>query len=456
MFASNTAYGSLLIDKAKHTAVAYTEDVHIARQAVNRTNFKSMRSIGGGIYEITKGKKKIVLDCPNYVGFNLLCLSKLHQLRMLYEFLHVFLDKSLFTVILSDTDSYGIECGRKTLDACVKPEMRGEFNRLLYDCCNQKDPDRKAFLPRLCCSTHISHDKRVCGLYKFELSNHTSCVALSAKCYLMGSSDNSVVIKAKGIQRPHLSIHSPLETFKRVLQKQQFVSCTNKGFREISGSVVSYELSKRALSNFYAKRVVLGPDGIFTEPLAIILNPFPQSYLCVVLDKPDLSPACTDQRFKFKLNQAVFPSILHALLVHKLYFVSDIKSYDFLKPHMQKIMSANEESQLLHIYNALPSSHEWERDLETLLTKILQARLDQHPTLHTQLCSAGSLPIVYPTVHSFILGTGFEPYVCKFHPPAAASGHNLVGKVYTALKLQSQAARRKIRPLTLKQNISQI
>ena len=431
---SNTAYGSLLIDKTKHTAVSYTDDLHSARQAVNKNNFKSLSSIGGNVYEITRGKLRMILDTPNFIAHNLLCLAKQHQLQMLYGFLHVFLDKTLFSVTLCDTDSLGIECGREQIEDCVKPEMKDEFNRLLYGCCDQKEPDKNAFMPRLCCNTHIAWDKRRSGLYKYELQDNTCCVALSAKCYLMSKKDDSVVIKAKGVQRPYESISDPVQTFKRVLQKQEFVSCTNKGFRSLSGSVLTYEVSKLALSNFYCKRIVLGPLGIYTKPLEVVLNPFPKHFHCLVLDKPDLSPACTNKKYLFKMNEAVFPSILHALLVHKLYFVSEIKSYDFLKPRLQKIMQANEETELLAIYNNLPSSDEWERDLESLLVKIIQCRISQHLTLSSQLQSTDTLPFVYATKQSHILGSGYPPQVCKYHSPAAESGHNLIGKAYSHVK----------------------
>ena len=56
---------------------------------------------------------------------------------------------------------------------------------------------------------------------------------------------------------------------RNVLQKQDEVTTTNRGFRVVDQKeICTYELKKRGLSYFYPKREVQ-EDGIHTKPLDI-------------------------------------------------------------------------------------------------------------------------------------------------------------------------------------------
>ena len=60
----------------------------------------------------------------------------------------------------------------------------------------------------------------------------------------------------------------PREKYRRVMDEIIHLTSTNRGFRTINHCFATYEQTKKGLSYFYPKRVVLA-DGIHTEPLKL-------------------------------------------------------------------------------------------------------------------------------------------------------------------------------------------
>ena len=148
----NSAYGGLLVNVEKHTVVKYTSDIHKAMQSVNSNRFRALRCLNGNLYEMTFGKRIIKLETPVYLGLEILHRAKLQQLRMYYDFIGKFMVPRLYNLLGCDTDSLIIEYSRSTMDQCVRPELKDQYDRLLYRSCNKGGkPDDQAFLIRRCC-----------------------------------------------------------------------------------------------------------------------------------------------------------------------------------------------------------------------------------------------------------------------------------------------------------------
>ena len=84
--------------------------------------------------------------------------------------------------------------------------------------------------------------------------------------YLTDEEKSKIKFSCKGIQKDGNEIN--FKKFENVLFGDKQDTAHNKGFRYISGVMMSYEQDKKGLSYCYHKRIVL-PDGINTVPLNI-------------------------------------------------------------------------------------------------------------------------------------------------------------------------------------------
>ena len=91
-------------------------------------------------------------------------------------------------------------------------------------------------------------------------------IALSSKTYYCwGASDK---FSSKGAQKARNKQILTKEAYKRCLDKNETISCQNKGFRFIDNHVKTYEQDKIALTPVYVKGVVMN-DGVHIRPLQL-------------------------------------------------------------------------------------------------------------------------------------------------------------------------------------------
>ena len=413
--------------------MAYTDDQHIAMQAVNSQRFKSMTKIGRNLYEIVMGKKQIALQLPIFVGFQILARAKVKQLAFTYDFLNKYLMKEHFSLTLTDTDSIGIQYSTQTMEQCVHPHLLQEYRRHIYGNCTDKE-NEDAFLIRDCCSTHRIRDQRTPGVYKKEAGDNAMCIALSSKCYYLKSQENESKLRAKGVKAPSSNIKDPEQAFRMVMENHQRQTCVNRGFRFLKQEMRTYELTKTALSFAYKKREVLPPEGIYTKTIDLLLNPLPQNYICIVTQTPALSPTCTLQCGWFKYGHFTFHSIMHAILIFKCFKMTEGVCYNTVLPQIKQLLELSSEEQLINMYNKMISNEQWERELEDLTEKFIRERLVQNPDLQNQLKQHKGKPFLYATQYSSILGNGSNHKLTRYHKAAAFAGHNLIGRIYTKIR----------------------
>lgn len=220
------------------------------------------------VYEISSAKPTIEHKEPIVVGFFILQYAKLRMLELYYDFFVKFCDPNLYEEIEMDTDSLYLALGRQTLEECIRPEMKNEWEKLRANDCRDdfKADNLGNFFPRQCCTKHTKYDKRLPGLFKEEYRG-TEMIALCSKTYCCYNSvTDKVKFSSKGINKNHLE--EPLKKFRRVIKEQVNVSSTNRGFRTVDNMVKTYEQTKKGLAYFYPKRKV-SEDGIHTTPLDI-------------------------------------------------------------------------------------------------------------------------------------------------------------------------------------------
>ena len=133
----NCAYGGTIMNKAKHGRVTFTSEQNLPNH-VNNPRFKALEELNDGIYEVEKGKKKVVLDTPIQIGVAVYSYAKLSLIEF-WEFINKYLVTDLYQVMQCDTDSLYLAFARETIDECVKPGLEDEWARVKWDFLSSED-----------------------------------------------------------------------------------------------------------------------------------------------------------------------------------------------------------------------------------------------------------------------------------------------------------------------------
>ena len=99
----NSAFGSQLLDRTKFTRTKYLNSEHECHLAINDPQFRHLKPIGDGLYEMQQAYRRIKLDTPVQIGVNVLMEAKLEMLKWHYNFLSYFITKDMFSHIFMDT-----------------------------------------------------------------------------------------------------------------------------------------------------------------------------------------------------------------------------------------------------------------------------------------------------------------------------------------------------------------
>ena len=152
------------MDKSKHTSLKFCDEEKIHRH-IRHPLFKTLEELNDDIYEVEKTKKKIYLDSPLQIMISVYSYAKL-LLISFWEFLNKYLDNELYQLLQTDTDSLYIAFARETIDDCVKPELREEWNRVKWNFFATNDKTEVDFEGTTI--TREQFDKRTPGLFKEE------------------------------------------------------------------------------------------------------------------------------------------------------------------------------------------------------------------------------------------------------------------------------------------------
>ena len=306
----NSGYGSLIMDKTKHSDVKYVQGENQTCLKINDPLFRNLECLDQEeqFYEVEMAKRKIRLDLPIQLGYFILQYAKLRMLEFYYDFMDSYVDRSDFEYCEMDTDSAYMAISGSSLEDIIKPEMKAEYDLGLLGYCTDMDIEADAqhhWFPRTCCSVRAKYDKRTAGLFKLEyqgdemiglcsktyIVRKAKLIQLSSRCITAsrllkrakgwGLKRNGrrrahhvqeYKFSSKGVSKRHLT--SPMSKFRRVLKTHRAQSGCNRGFRMRNNVVFTYTQERRGFSYFYCKRKVLD-DGIHTDPLEITLCPLP-------------------------------------------------------------------------------------------------------------------------------------------------------------------------------------
>ena len=251
----NSAYGSMIMDKTKHTEFILTDNHEKAMNHVNNPLYRKIKELSENAFEIELAKTKIIIDLPIVLGYFILQLAKKHMLAFYYDFVDKYIPRNCFEYCQKDTDSAYMALSGPNLESCVPNHLKAEFLK-----------EKHNWFPRDDTPEHAAYDKRVCGLFKLEYEG-TRMVSLCAKSYCVHNDkrDHSK-FSCKGVSKKQFD--KPTDIYKQVLDTGISYTGKNVGFRKNKHVLHTYEQEKIAFSYFYGKRKVLS-DGISTAPLDI-------------------------------------------------------------------------------------------------------------------------------------------------------------------------------------------
>lgn len=170
---ANSFYGSSLLNKDKHGKVHFVKKWFEVCKAINRRNFMKADMLNKDLFQVTNCPFKINQNIPIQVGKMVLDLAKWHMGQFYYSILLPFLQEGSFALGSMDTDSFTFAISEDTLDQCVKPELKDEW-----------DTEIKPLWFANCDSdcSHTMCSKRTPGPFKKEFEG-VEFVGLSSKMY---------------------------------------------------------------------------------------------------------------------------------------------------------------------------------------------------------------------------------------------------------------------------------
>ena len=175
-----------------------------------------------------------------------------------------------------DTNSFYWSLAFNSFEDSKQAELKKKLGTLSKktDCSNEFSANSTSiFFSQTFCQRHFKHKQRGLGLFKevFWCSGMICVYSKTYCCFDKGTDE--MKFRSKGLNKRTLEETGawPLEKYRYVLDKKTNVQPKNWGWRAIQHSVCTYEQTKRRLSQFYPKRIVLN-DGIHTESLLLYIN----------------------------------------------------------------------------------------------------------------------------------------------------------------------------------------
>ena len=135
---SNSSYGSLLMDKAKHTNVKYLINKSKVCKFINSSVFKNMNKLGQHLYEVETYKTCISVDTPIQIGFFILQYTKLRMLEFYYDCLNLYLKKNSFELTQTDRDSIYMAINQSDLDQCISEKYKNRYQNKIFNSCSDE------------------------------------------------------------------------------------------------------------------------------------------------------------------------------------------------------------------------------------------------------------------------------------------------------------------------------
>ena len=236
---NNAVYGKTMEDVRGHIDFELVSDQKRMEKCLNSPTLKHRHIIHENLVGVEKMKATLKLNKPIYVGVAILDLSKLHMYKFYYDVLKKKYQDNI-KLLYTDTDSFIIQTQTEDVYDDFK-ELKGHMDFTGYD------KDHKCY---------DDTNNKVLGKFKDELDGQimTEFIGLKPKMYCCITEDESIIKKAKGIQKLKVKKELNPELFKKTLYEnyKDYVQYNKIG--SLNQSVFSITQNKLGLSSFENKR----------------------------------------------------------------------------------------------------------------------------------------------------------------------------------------------------------
>ena len=276
----SSAYGKFIMNVENQRDYVYCHKKD-AMQYIKSKYFSNYQELGNESVEITLKKKNIAHDMPLQIAVMVYMDAKRQLLSFAFDVIDKYIQRDLYTLLGTDTDSLFISFAGNNIFDVLKPELKLEFlsnydKYFVHDFCSFHKSEFISFYetykkgemwipPTPCYQCYLSgmRSKREPGLFKLEFENGDYWLALNSKMYIVGNNDETK-ISSKGLSKKTNKITK--DHFEYVLETQRSLSGENMNFVP-DGCYINTQIQTRAALSFtYLKRWIMD-DGITTKPL---------------------------------------------------------------------------------------------------------------------------------------------------------------------------------------------
>ena len=246
----NAAYGGLIQNKDKHSQISFFENEWDVCSEVNKPTFKDALQWTDTLYEVASNKDKVKQDVPVQLGKFILDYAKMHMLNFYFHVLRRFCDMDKIDLLSMDTDSFSMALSENSLDECVLPSEKEEWDTKVFP---------NWFVHRGCLKSKCRDsacNKRLPGPFKQEFRGD-KFVGLSSKLFTIVSKDSSKdgeKVACKGLMKSRLH-KDDSDRFESSLNRGEEFKVPWSTFQRKKADMLTVS-AERNVSNKYSKREV--------------------------------------------------------------------------------------------------------------------------------------------------------------------------------------------------------
>ena len=194
------------------------------------------------------------------------------MLELYSNFFKKFCDTDKYEELEMDTGSFYLALSEEVLENFILPERRAEWDQLRSkDCTDDFTANATGNFSQELSVMSTKNMIREPGLFQEEF-RCAEMLCLRSKTYCgYDKETNKHKLSRQGLNKRTLGNcgdDGPMSKYRKVLEEAVNVTSTNRRFRTIQPSVVTYEQTNEGLSYFHPKRRV-EEDGINTKPLQL-------------------------------------------------------------------------------------------------------------------------------------------------------------------------------------------